>query len=235
MCTHSSWTADIYRPRSILAVTRPLYVSCCVSTCVQVYASGTGNKRHPLFFLEWMWRSNGRKQPARKHRASKDLNLPTIKSPIKQALQLPPAASLPGVVTVPASSPPPSPVLVKPGALPLVDASSIAAAGCEWQEPADVAAERRKVEAMQDYADHPIVVKHLQKTYPSRDGQPPKVGRGCMCVFVCQRHKQASNSMLCRQIQDGFVIEPVCTSLNVVSLLQLCSFESFRDTAAAPV
>jgi hypothetical protein len=140
-----------------------------------VYASGTGNNRHPLFFLKWMWRtSKNPKQPSRKIRASEDLNLPTIKSPIKQALQPAPPPSLPLVATAPPSLPP---IRVKPGALPVVEASSmaVAAAGTEYQEPADVTAERRKVEELQDYANHPIVVKHLQKTYPSRDGQPPKV------------------------------------------------------------
>jgi hypothetical protein len=88
--------------------------------------------------------------------------------------------------------PPLSPVRVKPGVLPLVNASAAAATaaaaaaatGLEYQEPADVAAERRKVEAMQSYANHPIVVKHLQKTYPSRDGQPPKVRKELAVLWL---------------------------------------------------
>jgi hypothetical protein len=163
--------------------------------CLQVYASGTGNNRHPLFFLQWMWR--GRHDRKRKRRASSDLNLPTIKSPIKQALKPDPlpnnlSASSSASSLLPAFPPPLSPVRVKPGALPLVDASAAAvAAGLEYQEPADVAAERRKVEAMQSYTNHPIVVKHLQKTYPSRDGQPPKVSavtrfdcKVCVCCLA---------------------------------------------------
>jgi hypothetical protein len=159
---------------------------------MQVYASGTGNNKHPLFFLQWMWRGSNDKK--RKRRASSDLNLPTIKSPIKQALKPDPLPT-----TLPSSPsslsaflPPLSPVRVKPGALPLVNASSAAATaaasavatGLEYQEPADVAAERRKVEAMQNYANHPIVVKHLQKTYPSRDGQPPKVRKKLAALWL---------------------------------------------------
>jgi hypothetical protein len=59
--------------------------ACRLCPSMQVYASGTGNNRHPLFFLQWMCHgSNDRK---RKRRASSDLNLPTIKSPIKEALK----------------------------------------------------------------------------------------------------------------------------------------------------
>jgi hypothetical protein len=46
----------------------------------QVFASGTGNRRHPLFFLEsirtWLCGGKGVRQP----RASSELQLPTIKS-----------------------------------------------------------------------------------------------------------------------------------------------------------
>jgi hypothetical protein len=201
---------------------------------LQVFASGTGNNRHPLFFLKWMWRrSKDKKQPARKPRASKDLNLPTIKSPIKQALQPAPAASLPVVATMPTSSPQLPPIKVKPGALPLIDASSIAAApaaaGSEYQEPADVAAERRKVEAMQDYANHPTVVKHLQKTYPSRDGQPPKVGRAvCVCVLTTQRTAE----LVMNQLEQNF-FEQANLHINSHPVAASVSCRGFLDTAAA--
>jgi hypothetical protein len=42
-------------------------------------------------------------------------------------------------------------------------------------EPSDVAAERLKVQQLQHYDGHPIVVRQLQKTYPGQDGQLPKV------------------------------------------------------------
>jgi hypothetical protein len=53
--------------------------SVFTAICVQVFASGTGNRRHPLFFLEglraWLRGSKGRSP-----RPSAELQLPTIKS-----------------------------------------------------------------------------------------------------------------------------------------------------------
>jgi hypothetical protein len=46
------------------------------------------------------------------------------------------------------------------------------------EEPDDVAAERQRVEGLGDYEANPIVVRHLNKTYPGLDGQPPKVRGG---------------------------------------------------------
>lgn len=55
------------------------------------------------------------------------------------------------------------------------------------EEPDDVAEERARVEGLNDYEAHPIVVRQLNKTYPGLDGQPPKVrgwwvGWGCGVV-----------------------------------------------------
>jgi hypothetical protein len=48
-------------------------------------------------------------------------------------------------------------------------------------EPADVAAEKARVQQLPHFEGHPIVVKQLQKTYPGQDGQPPKV---CLRFFI---------------------------------------------------
>jgi hypothetical protein len=50
-----------------------------VSVLSQVFASGTGNRRHPLFFLDGLRRRLCGSQP-RQPRASSELQLPTIKS-----------------------------------------------------------------------------------------------------------------------------------------------------------
>jgi hypothetical protein len=50
-----------------------------------------------------------------------------------------------------------------------------AAAAAPVEEPSDVAAERSRVQQLQQYSSHPIVVRDLQKTYPGQDGQPAKV------------------------------------------------------------
>jgi hypothetical protein len=55
--------------------------------------------------------------------------------------------------------------------------AAVAAGGVPpTDEPDDVAAERLRVEGLADYEANPIVVRHLNKTYPGLDGQPPKVG-----------------------------------------------------------
>jgi hypothetical protein len=54
------------------------------------------------------------------------------------------------------------------------------------EEPDDVAAERLRVEGLGDYEANPIVVRHLNKTYPGLDGQPPKV-KGLMMDRVDSR------------------------------------------------
>jgi hypothetical protein len=120
----------------------------------------------------------------------------------------------------------------------LVDASTAAATaaaaaaadGLEYQEPADVAAERRKVEAMQSYANHPIVVKHLQKTYPSRDGQPPKVSKEIGPLWlVLSVHAGSTQSacwqcvMLqcgsaCNMFLDAFVLIPVKSATQCLTM-----------------
>jgi hypothetical protein len=69
--------------------------------------------------------------------------------------------------------------------LTAVNTAAAAAGG----EPSDVAAERARMQQLQQYISHPIVVRDLQKTYPGQDGQPPKV---CwyvclLCVLLCTR------------------------------------------------
>lgn len=50
-----------------------------------------------------------------------------------------------------------------------------AAALAGFSEPEDVAAERQRAERVDDYQQHLIVVRRLNKTYAAQDGQPPKV------------------------------------------------------------
>ncbi|KAF6264708.1 hypothetical protein COO60DRAFT_1482014 [Scenedesmus sp. NREL 46B-D3] len=105
----------------------------------QVFASGTGNRRHPLFFLEglrgWLRGGKGRQ--------------PRAASVVSSSSMLRVAAT----------------------------SSAAGGAGCcrAAEEPEDVAAERLRVEGLADYEANPIVVRHLNKTYPGLDGQPPKL------------------------------------------------------------
>lgn len=129
-----------------------------IASCdLQVFASGTGNRRHPLFFLDSV-RKRLSGQKTRQPRQSHELQLPTIKSASAAAgssVQLvADAASSAAVVAAPAGAVPP----------------------CD--EPDDVAAERLRVDMLTDYQNNPIVVRRLNKTYPGLDGQPPKVSCG---------------------------------------------------------
>lgn len=129
-----------------------------------MFASGTGNRRHPLFFLDGLRKRSS--TTSRQPRHSSELQLPTIKS----AGAATPAAGGGGTVDLTA------------------DASAGAAVGGvpAVEEPDDVAAERLRVDHISDYQSNPIVVRRLNKTYPRLDGQPPKVGDGRICgVLLC--------------------------------------------------
>lgn len=124
---------------------------------LQVFASGTGNRRHPLFFLDVLSKRFFSSSKSRQPRASSELQLPTIKSPT--------AAGSSVKLTADAS------------AAAAAAASAAAAGGVPHsEEPDDVAAERLRVDLIADYQNNPIVVRKLNKTYPGLDGQPPKVG-----------------------------------------------------------
>ena len=43
-------------------------------------------------------------------------------------------------------------------------------------EPVDVAEERLRAAAVDDYEENPLVIRSLHKVYPAQDGQAPKVG-----------------------------------------------------------
>jgi len=58
---------------------------------------------------------------------------------------------------------------------PQLDAAGDAAEG-PLVEPADVAAERERAAAVDDFEQNPLVIRSLHKVYPAQDGQPPKVG-----------------------------------------------------------
>ncbi|WIA37022.1 hypothetical protein OEZ86_014006 [Tetradesmus obliquus] len=130
----------------------------------QVFASGTGNRRHPLFFLEplrnWLSGGKGGKggKGSRQPRASGELQLPTIKSSS--------VVSSSSMLRVAATS-----SAAGKAALTAAAAGGVPPA----EEPDDVAEERARVEGLNDYEAHPIVVRQLNKTYPGLDGQPPKL------------------------------------------------------------
>lgn len=142
----------------------------CPTHCLcQVFASGTGNPRPPLFFLDWARKITSSQEAVtvrRTQRRSSDLKLPTIKTAIKP----PPAAAKPNRTAAAAGSFVSALGAVKGSPLPVVSASPAVD-----QEPPDVAAERMRVQRLPDCANHPIVLQQLHKTYPSRDGQQPKV------------------------------------------------------------
>lgn len=161
---------------------------------LQVFASGTGNRRHPLFFLDGLRKRLSNKQQPRQPRTSSELQLPTIKSANGSTVNL------------------------------TADASAAAAAAAVGgvppaEEPEDVAAERLRVELIGDYQNNPIAVRHLNKTYPGLDGQPPKVGwffaSGCMteCVFA---------SLFCWQLLPAAVSAVAICRKTCTLLLLLC-------------
>lgn len=42
--------------KATLTATRSAWVRLCALGCVQVLPNGTGIRRRPLFFIDWMWR-----------------------------------------------------------------------------------------------------------------------------------------------------------------------------------
>ncbi|GFH06334.1 ABC transporter domain-containing protein, partial [Haematococcus lacustris] len=51
-------------------------------------------------------------------------------------------------------------------------------------DPADVMAERLRVEALADYSNHPIVVRDIKKVFPAMDGGKPKVAVRTMTLGI---------------------------------------------------
>ncbi|KAF8065710.1 ABCA3 [Scenedesmus sp. PABB004] len=117
----------------------------------QVYASGTGNRRHPLYPLTALRDALAPGRAGRAPRPSDELQLPTIRSGAGGRRRRRRGAA--------------------------ARAAAAAGGGAEaWDEPDDVAAERARVEGMACYdGSHPIVVRGLNKTYAALDGQPPKL------------------------------------------------------------
>jgi hypothetical protein len=154
----------------------------------QVCASGTGNRRHPLFFL-------GYPRAARRTRAQHEAGcsnalqmqaLPTAQPGMcssQRALGTGGASLMRQLLRAAG---------VHAGSCSSLDASATgrprgvpeAQLQLAPAEPADVAVERRRVEALSASSccvsgGHPLVVRALHKVYPAQDGQPPKV---CVCV-----------------------------------------------------
>lgn len=68
----------------------------------------------------------------------------------------------------------------------------------------DVDAERRRVEALADYSDNPIVLKDLKKIYPGLDGGKPKVGAGVAWVRLCAVWHELLCVSACVQMGTGY-------------------------------
>lgn len=183
---------------------------------LQVYASGTGNRRDPLYFLECFRTSRKAKtQDAGSElytaaSSSLDAALPVSFRPGSAAPPPPPpqrttsgfeavfSYSAPLRVSpinttcalhtlspkhTPGSSSnkgdgnsgngntlPPRPSISKLAPHPGPGSPSAAVV-----EPPDVAEERLHAAAVDDYEQHPLVIRALHKVYPAQDGQPPKV------------------------------------------------------------
>jgi len=180
----------------------------------QVFASGTGNRRHPLFFLSGPRRVLRRILgcPDVEEMCEEDLAEVTAANPTppshtlsprltpRSYLQSPrgaeassdlelPVRSAAAAATAAANGSVKDSVLRSKGSSSSSSksAGSGVRAGVEgdsFTEPEDVAAERQRVEVLSDYDSHPIVVRQLNKTYPGLDGQPPKV-RGSGHNQVC--------------------------------------------------
>lgn len=164
--------------------------------CLQVYASGTGNRRDPLYFLQWLRRSK-QQQPGKAAHGYTDSNAGAT------------AAGLP--VSYPATYSKgngfqavfgrSSPVRVLPIVLHTLGYGSAKAfkvstaqpqLGAQAHgegpmvEPPDVAEERLRTYAVTDYEDNPVVIRSLHKVYPAQDCQLPKV---CLGVCLLAKHR----------------------------------------------
>jgi hypothetical protein len=156
----------------------------------KVLATGTGgNKRRICFCFEGLWSCIWRQKRTRTESAVQEDG--RIRLPVAVPMAVPKMAKQP--------QPPPQqqqqqqqlhtqqeqpdsiciPIAAAAAAGPHAAASKpdavAAAAAAAVEEPSDVAAERSKVQQLQQYSSHPIVVRDLQKTYPGQDGQPDKV------------------------------------------------------------
>ena len=142
------------------------------SPAVQVISSGNGIKRHPLFFLEFMWRKK-----VRQIEAGRDLSgwksdwgeeLFTGRPPLSWPCQGHKLFSR-------HDSNPAQDHTVDPHSYASIDRAAMVVK--PEGELADVNAERDRVNALTDFTNTPIVVREIQKIYPGLDGGKPKVGQ----------------------------------------------------------
>jgi hypothetical protein len=187
----------------------------------QVYASGTGNRRHPLFFLG---RLHGQPQehqtasaaatkqlgatkdntaadsclpvsfPAHLRRASSGFQAVFAKSsavrvlPIKlhvlQALGVTTTRNFPlNLAAHQGSAANKYPQIGTPtgsggSVAAIAGEAALAGDASAVTEPPDVFEERLRTAEVDDYEEHPLVIRGLHKVYPSQDGQAAKVRRG---------------------------------------------------------
>lgn len=170
-----------------------------------MYASGTGNRRPPLYFLEYLKRNSqqqqqqGVKQPPEAGSSSAQGTVSKADAPVPVSTL---ARTGSGFAAVFAQA---APVKVVPVRLRVMRALGAAvgttgfplkvqqaltadatAAPAEargvavelgpLQEPPDVMEERLRVAGLGgDDLDNPLVIRGLRKVYPGQDGQPPKV------------------------------------------------------------
>lgn len=198
------------KPQAIILTPLLSTSTCLFPPCLphyihlQVFASGTGNRRHPLFILDrprrWVRKLLGLPDDEYDYVDSSDLAAVTAANPLPATKKLSPRLSPRSFLSPRKGS--------KHNEMELpVRSTATAASGAssssnslgatlnkdtavqqqqpgegegDFSEPDDVAAERQRVELLPDYDDHPIVVRQLNKTYPGLDGQPPKVREGCV-------------------------------------------------------
>jgi hypothetical protein len=197
---------------------------------LQVYASGTGNQRTPLFFLDWFRRRKQQQQQGmavqHAHKDHIHIVASSTESSLPVSYALSPIKSSGFKAVFSRSSPvrvmpihthvlhtlgvaqtqqlQPSAASFDPSPSPSTASAAAAAADAACVlEPADVAAERLRTAAVDDYEEHPLVIRALHKVYPGQDGQPPKVWMWAGPVCVCVQQLQQPRSMSVRQCVSG--------------------------------
>lgn len=131
----------------------------------QVIESGTGITRHPLFFMQWMWR---KKKPA----TSEFINggLPNSTDSERGSANFDGGRNS---------------IDKKMDAMQQQASGAHTTLGVDAQPTVrDVAAEKTRVEGLRDYLDTPIVVKDIKKTYPGLDGGKPKTAVRTMTLGI---------------------------------------------------
>lgn len=180
---------------------------------LQVYASGTGNRRHPLYFLDCLRRSKHQQQQQEEEEpgqvdtaargqahsvASSDGKDSTL--PVSYRASSGKGTGFMASNGFKAIFGRSSPVQILPikthvlhtlgfteakkfklNLAPQPQLDAAAAAEGPLVEPADVAAERERAAAVDDFEQNPLVIRSLHKVYPAQDGQPPKVGHMVVC------------------------------------------------------